>query len=265
MTWGAVAGAAVGVVGSALTSKGGSDKNGGAGTQTVNRDPWLEAQPWIKSNLASGQALQNQYTAQPFSDRQQQAYQNQSNQSDYMRAVIPSLLGQISSQQVGFDRSNPNARPAAFNFNGTGGAGGGLLSMLNSAPTAAANLNPAPAAPKPAGDFVNFQQTPANQFAGAWINPESTRLLTDGGAAMRAQFLQNNGGAGYGEFKYGMEIPKQGTKAYRDYMEYKAYGGADPYGLYTERAAPGWANAGGMGAATDDGGAAAAVGSSANF
>jgi hypothetical protein len=276
MTWGAVAGAAIGAVGSYAASKGGSSSNGGAGTQTQSKEPWLQAQPWITSNLNRGQELQTAYQNQPFSALQNQAYQNQGNQSAYMRAAVPSLLGQISNQQVGFDRSNPNARPNAFSFDGLMSAAGagqqaqqgqGLLSMLNSAPSGAANLNAntPQVAPKAAGDFVNYTETPGSKFYGAWINPESTRLLSDGGASMRAQFLQNQGGAGYGDFKYGMEIPQAGTKAYRDYMEYKAYGGADPYGLYTERAAPGWAREGGYGAATDDGGAAAAVGSSANF
>jgi hypothetical protein len=43
-------------------------------------------------------------------------------------------------------------------------------------------------------------------------------------------------------------------------MMYLQAGGVDPLGLYRS-----YSNANGMGAATDDGGAAAAVGSSANF
>src|SRR6476659_8253107 len=117
MTWGAIGGAAVGVVGNALMSGGGSS-NGGAGTQTTSKEPWAMAQPWIMNNLASGQRLQSQYEAQPFNAQQQQAFQNQANQGAYMRAAVPSLLRQMQGQQVGFDRSNPNARPAAFNWDG---------------------------------------------------------------------------------------------------------------------------------------------------
>ena len=161
MTWGAVAGAAIGVVGSAMNSGGGSQTNGGAGTTTSTKAPWLQATPWITNNMTSGQALQNQYTQTPFNAQQLGAHQALAGQTGYMNALVPSLLGQISSQPVGFDRSNPNARPTAYNFNGTGsntGSGsGGLLGMLsNPAPAATSAANPPPpaAAPAQANDFV---------------------------------------------------------------------------------------------------------------
>ena len=98
MPWGAVAGA---VVSYGLNEMGGKDKNGGAGTQTNTKEPWLAAQPWIQSNMRQGQTLQNQLTAQPFSPQQQAAYNNSYAQSDYMRNLVPSLLGQMNQQQVG--------------------------------------------------------------------------------------------------------------------------------------------------------------------
>jgi hypothetical protein len=238
MTWGAVAGAAVGVVGSALTSGGGSKSNGGAGTQTVNRDPWAAAQPWLTSNLASGQALQNSYTAQPFSQLQNQAYQNQANQSAYMRAAVPSLLSQIQGQQVGFDRNNPNARPNAFSFDGLMSAANagqqasdaqraqqaqqsqGLLGMLTNGPTAAPlNLaaNTPAAAPPPA-------PSPFTQQGAISWNPWDPTSYTAG--AMSAQYK-----GGYGSFKYG-DHPQPGTQAYADMNAYKNYGGADPLNIY---------------------------------
>jgi hypothetical protein len=204
MTWGAVAGAAVGVVGSALTSKSG----GGAGTQTATKEPWAAAQPWILNNLAQGQKLQDAYTAQPFSDAQNQAYANQNNQSAYMRALVPSLLGQMSGQQVGYDRSNPNARPAAFNFNGAGngaggGGAGGLLGMLAQAPMAAPASTATLPAPAPAAAPVSDAP-------------------------------------GYGEFKYGM-FPTEGTQAHKDmrayFSQFGANGAGDPYGIYANRGA----------------------------
>jgi hypothetical protein len=254
---------------------GGTQTNGGAGTQTATKEPWAAAQPWIMNNLQTGQNLQNRYAAQPFSDQQNQAYQNQANQASYMRGLVPSLLGQISGQQVGYDRSNPNARPTAFNFNGVGGAGGGgsggLLGMLNSAPSAALNLNPTPAAAAPAGTFVQQvqSQNPLDQYNSLMrVGMNPTQLAQSGMDPMAGM----NGS--YGEFKYGMnggKMPEPGTKAYRDMNEYFAYGGTDPYNFYgkgvkiDDYMPKGYGNSYGNGAATDDGGAAAAVGSSANF
>lgn len=276
-TWGAVAGAAVGVVGSALTNKGGSSTNGGAGTQTQTKEPWAAAQPWIMNNMQTGQALQSQLAAQPFNAQQLQAYQNQGNQSAYMRAAVPSLLGQMSGQQLGFDRSNPNARPTAFNFNGTGGDGQGLLSLLNGAPQSYGNLNPSQQGQ--GGDFRQQTQStnPADQYMSilrAGMTPEQlSKAGMDPMAGMNGS---------YGSFKYGSAMPQPGTKEYRDMNEYFAYGGTDPYNMYGKGVTiedmmnpkskwydPNLARNGaqslGYGAATDDGGAAAAVGSSANF
>lgn len=226
MTWGAVAGAAIGVVGSAMTNRGGSQTNGGAGTQTQTKEPWAAAQPWITSNLAQGQNLQNAYTAQPFSALQNQAYQNQANQSAYMHGLVPNLLGQISGQQVGFDRSNPNARPTAFNFGAADSAGQQSasasqpqgLGLLNMAPTTL-NLNantPQVAAPAAA---------PASQFM-----QQSTTNDPNIAAFMSALGQKQTAGS-YGTFKYG-DMPVPGTQQYYDMKQYLAYGGNDPKNLY---------------------------------
>src|SRR6195256_2917575 len=107
-TWAAVGGAAVGVVGNYLMSDSGSKSGGGAGTTTTDKSPWLPLQPWITNNAQQGQALQAKYAAQPFSPQQTAAYQNAFNQGDYMRNLVPSLLGQMQGQQVGFNPNNPN-------------------------------------------------------------------------------------------------------------------------------------------------------------
>lgn len=233
MTWGAVAGAAVGVVGSYMSSKdGGGSSGGGAGTQTATKEPWAAAQPWIMNNLQTGQNLQNRYTAQPFSDMQNQAYQNQGNQSAYMRAAVPSLLAQLTGPgtQLGYDRNNPNAKPTPFDFNGLVSASNagneavsaaqgqrqGLLAMLNSAPSSTPlNLNPAPAAPKEPGSFVQQDDL-------KWDPWNENSLIG----------LKDRMSGGYGEFKYGSPMPTPGSQAYRDMNEYFAYGGQDPYNIY---------------------------------
>jgi len=209
MSWGAVAGAAVGLVGSSLSS----DKNGGAGTQTATKEPWAAAQPWLLNNLSSGQALQDQYTAQPFSAQQTAAYNNQYGLSDYARTLFPNLLGQISSQQVGFDRSNPSAKPAGYDFGMTGGTGsGGGLSLGQSSLMSAAPV-PSAAAPAPAA-------SPLGSF------------MQQVGGGSNTMAPRGSGTAGsFGAFKYG-DQPQPGTQAYRDMTEYFNYGGADPRNMY---------------------------------
>lgn len=156
MSWGAVAGAAIGVVGTALTS----DKNGGAGSSTATKEPWAEAAPWLKNLLAQGQTLNDQYTATPFNAQQQQAFGNMANQSAYMQQLTPSLLSQLSGQQTGYDRNNPTARPQAFNFGGllsenpSGSMGqrpgmqGGLLGMLGGGNAINSSMTPMAQAPR---------------------------------------------------------------------------------------------------------------------
>lgn len=231
MTWGAIGGAAVSVVGGALMSDGGGGSGGGAGSQTQSKEPWAAAQPWIMNNLVQGQNLQNAYTSQPFSGLQNQAYANQNNQSAYMRAAVPSLLGQISGQQVGFDRSNPNARPNAFSFDGlmsanAAGQGAaqqqqaGLLSMLNAGQGANTNpqANTPQIAPPPAPEQGTFMQQPGMVTGMNYSGIGGPQGLL--------------GSGGYGTFKYGMEMPKPGTQQYRDMSAYFANGGSDPNNYY---------------------------------
>jgi hypothetical protein len=203
MSWGAVVGAGVGLIGSAMSS----DKGGGAGTQSQSKEPWAPAQPWLMQNLLQGQQLQNQYTAQPFSQQQQAAYDNSYAQGDYMRELIPSLLGQMQSQPVGFDPANPLARPKAWDWNATGG-GLGQRSVLDA--------RAAPSAAPPAKERGEFMQQ-ADVLSGMNMTGQTpTGLL---------------GSGGYGSFRYGMDV-QPGTQAYRDMSEYFANGGLDPNDRY---------------------------------
>lgn len=216
MTWGAIGGAAIGVVGSAMTSGGGGG-GGGAGSSTQSKEPWAAAQPWIMNNLVQGQNLQNAYTAQPFSNLQNQAYNNQGNQSAYMRALVPDLLGQISGQKLGFDRSNQNARPNAFNFASDGTIKGLLAQMANGANNGSPMQNtPQPQTPQDDGSFM--QQS--DQLNGMNGTMGSTGLT---------------GAGGYGTFKYGMPMPTPGTQQYRDMASYFANGGYDPNNIYGKK------------------------------
>lgn len=228
MTWGAIGGAAVGVIGNAVMSDSGGGGGGGAGSQTASKEPWAPLQPWIMGNAITGQNLQNGYTAQPFSALQNQAYANQNNQSAYMRAAVPSLLGQISGQQVGFDRSNPNARPSAFSFDGLMAANkagqgaaqqqAGLLAMLN----AGQGANSSPAANTPQVTTPKPEEGTFTQQNGV---VSGMNMSSFDGTSMY-------GNGGYGTFKYGMPMPQPGTPQYRDMSAYFANGGVDPNNYY---------------------------------
>jgi hypothetical protein len=205
MSWGAVVGGGIALAGNMMSS----DKNGGAGTSSQSKEPWAPAQPWLLSNIVQGQNLQNQYTAQPFSPKQQAAYDNSYAQGDYMRGLIPSLLNQLQQQPIGFDPNEPLAKPKAWDWNALAGEGAlGQRSVAN------ATAAPAPA-PQSLSDFI--------QQGGTLSGATMTGMGADGGLL---------GTGGYGSFKYGMATPQPGTQAYRDMSSYFANGGADPNGFY---------------------------------
>lgn len=220
MSWFGVGGAVVGAIGS-MGSKG-----GGGGGQAASKDPWAAAVPWLTDNLKSGQDLQAQYKANPFSQQQQQSYQNQFANSDYARTLTGSILGQMNGFQP-FDRSNPTARPQMFQFpsmtqgltgdaGGAGVSGGGNLlhSILNAGNAAGGReglfttgvLAPAPAAapeaPKDAfaewrkadGRFNGTSQmgTPSEAIARAYYN----QMLLDSDPAR----TRDNAGPGNGSY-----------------------------------------------------------------
>lgn len=295
MPWSIAAPIAGAVVGGLMSDSGGSNRNGGAGTQTASKEPWSAAQPWLRSNLASGQTMQSQYAAAPFNDAQLTAYGNMGAQSDYMRQIIPGLLGTASRQQLGWDRANPDARPERYRFDAAGDttpgattqALGGLLGSLSGQSIgnfgAANPLPPAPAPQEERGTFVQQESDPLNQMQlgmmgnyqqfngpnGTGGSLISNGIVPMGGDVTNFANLQGPNGAnmfngGYGQFKYGMPMPAPGTKAYRDMQEYLAYGGADPYNLYKNNA-PGrpfesGPGSGGIGAAGGAGAGSAAGG-----
>ena len=104
---------------SALTSGNGSTLGGllGAGLgalsekdTTTSKDPWAPAQPWIKQNIADGQALQAQYKAQPFNQAQQTSYNNIGGLLNAMNQMAPTMMQGFSNNASGanqFSRSNP--------------------------------------------------------------------------------------------------------------------------------------------------------------
>jgi hypothetical protein len=106
MPWGIAAS----VAGAAVSSKMGSKGGGG---QTASKEPWAEAAPWLKDNIAQGQFLQGQYQQEPLSADQRFQYSNQFMNSDDQRNFVRSILGQMNQRQ-GFDRNNSGARPMPY-------------------------------------------------------------------------------------------------------------------------------------------------------
>ncbi|SEF19466.1 hypothetical protein ABL840_05065 [Variovorax sp. NFACC27] len=215
MPWGVV-----GAIGGTVVNNVMADGKGGSGgsSQQSSSEPWAMAQPWMMSNIVSGMNLQNQLTASPFSPQQQAAYDNSYALNDYMRNLVPSLLGQIGGQQVGFDPKNPSARPQAWNWAGLLSEGDpnlGQRSVLNAKPPSTA----ADTAPKQSGTFTQ-QGDVLNGMNRTGQNADGSLI----------------GAGGYGSFKYGMPMPQPGTQAYRDMSEYFANGGADPNDIYGRKA-----------------------------
>lgn len=220
MSWGAVVGAGVGLLGSAMSS----DKNGGAGaqSQTSSKEPWAPAQPWLLRNLVQGQALQDQYTAQPFSPKQQAAYDNSYAQSDYMRQLVPSLLGQMGNQGVGFDANNPLAKPKAWDW--TAGLGSGAPNL---GPQSVGGAQATPSAAPPAQQGGDFMQQ-------GYGDPQLEKYMQGGGDLLgNSVFIDPSQYTGkFGSFKYGDAMPQPGTQGYKDMNDYFAYGGQDPMNKY---------------------------------
>jgi hypothetical protein len=90
-------------------------------TTTTKNEPWSAAQPWIKDNIAAGQALQKRYTDQPFSPGQQTAYGNLYGLlNSYNTEMLPGLLGNANAMSQGYDRYAPKETRSRPNFGAVG-------------------------------------------------------------------------------------------------------------------------------------------------
>ena len=137
MSWAAVAGAGVGLLGTMMAPKNQSSTN--------TKEPWAPAQAFMAGNLARGQQLQDFYQQNPFSNAQKAAYGNQFALSDQYRQMMPQLAAGLNRGQ--FDRSNPTARPTQTQFSAPNL---GMSSLQASNPFAADQMpSTAPIAPPP--------------------------------------------------------------------------------------------------------------------
>lgn len=85
------------VAGGLLGGIGSKSSSGGSQTQTVKNEPWVEAQPWIKDNIQTGQDLQKYYQQNPFNLQQQQAYSNLfSDLNMFRNQIAPELFNRAN-------------------------------------------------------------------------------------------------------------------------------------------------------------------------
>lgn len=125
-----------GLIGAGL----GAASGGGGNAQVSSRDPWAEAQPFLKNLLSDADAMRANLKANPFTTQQTQAYNNAYNGLDQARQALPGLLswGQNamtrqstvpSYQQLfggGLLGQQPPAQPAGPTMQ-AGGPGGLLM------------------------------------------------------------------------------------------------------------------------------------------
>lgn len=123
MTFGAIGGAAIGLIGSSMGG-------GGGGGQTQSKEPWEAARPWLEDNIRTGQDLQRFYQQNPFNRQQQDAYNNIfSDQSNFRGNIAPGMMD-FANRLMG---TNYQRAPNMFERR-PGGMSGGLLGGGNARP-----------------------------------------------------------------------------------------------------------------------------------
>ena len=87
--------------------------------QTMTKDPWGPAQPYLKGLMADGATLYDQYKRQPFSDQQKTAYNNLGGLLNTINANAGGLMSGFQANASGannYDRSNPRTQLTGSTF-----------------------------------------------------------------------------------------------------------------------------------------------------
>ena len=93
--------------------------DGGGGQQTATKEPWAEAAPWLKQNIAQGQNLQAHYQQNPFNQLQQTGYQNLFSDLDSFRNQMAPGLMQFANQAMNGGYQRPQySRPGVAGYGG---------------------------------------------------------------------------------------------------------------------------------------------------
>ena len=164
----AVAGPVAGAVVGGLTSDGEQ--------QTATKEPWKDAAPWLRENIAQGQNLQAYYQQNPWNNLQQTAYQNTFSDIDQFRNSMAPGLMDFANRLMGqnYSRGGATARMPMGNMQQTkpqamsgllSGQSGGQSGPFSVAPNRSYGLldfnalNPYNGALKPAEIKQPTQQT----------------------------------------------------------------------------------------------------------
>lgn len=93
----------------------------GGEQQTASKEPWKDAAPWLRENIAQGRNLQSYYQQNPWNALQQAAYQNTFSDIDNFRSSIAPGMMDFANRLMGTNYSRSG-----------GGGGGGFGGQTNS-------------------------------------------------------------------------------------------------------------------------------------
>ena len=161
----AVAGPVAGAVVGGLTSDGEQ--------QTATKEPWKDAAPWLRENIAQGQNLQAYYQQNPWNNLQQTAYQNTYSDIDQFRNSMAPGLMDFANRLMGTNYSRggttmqnkPQAMPQSVAQSGNGGMLSGLLSAAQPGQQSRGSSGPFSVSPGQSYGLLDFNAL--NPYNGA--------------------------------------------------------------------------------------------------
>lgn len=185
---GPIAGSAVG----GLMSDGGEQ-------QTASKEPWKDAAPWLRENIAQGRNLQSYYQQNPWNALQQAAYQNTFSDIDNFRSSIAPGMMDFANRLMG------------TNYSRSGGGGGGFggqtkpMQMTGGAPGGASS-GTAPATQQEGGAYLSALLNAMGQ-SGQSAPQQQSGLL---GSSQQGPFSAQRGQA-YGLLDFNALNPYNGA------------------------------------------------------
>lgn len=78
--------------------------------KTTTKEPWKDAAPWLRENIAQGQNLQAYYQQNPFNQLQQTSYQNTVSDIDNFRGSMAPGLMDFANKLMGQNYSRNGAQ-----------------------------------------------------------------------------------------------------------------------------------------------------------
>lgn len=84
------------------------------GTQEAKKEPWSDAQPWLRSLLAQGQALQDAYMKNPISDTQKDAARNMFGLVNSFNGAARGWMDNYAALGQGYDKNSPDRTKVGY-------------------------------------------------------------------------------------------------------------------------------------------------------